>query len=405
MQNNMLGNDENNLSSLDNPKQDNSISPPNHDPIDINILLDVFKRRKGIIFIVIFATVLIGVAYILLQRPIYESTAEIAVVANASNTAPPYGELNLIDDFQVLTRSKSIETQKVIISNEIFQSKAYDALPADVKKKGFNTNEMPKWAVQIDNIADILKVTVRSYNPQSSARLANDIANSYLFQDLDRKQKLANKVISYSLKQLEILQKELNNANADLSSYKRKSGIALPEIEIPSVAQHLSILQIERSDAITALSAKNSQINALKELLAENKSSHKSINNDELLNEYTKAYALRAAFKAKLAAIDDNINSIKRKSQDLPEKEKNLIEKQQKVDTLQRTYDMLSERYYSLLSLKNSMLPNGELIYEAIAPNKPAHPHKVKILAFSMFLGILISIIITFAYEHLDKNK
>jgi len=152
--------------------------------------LDVINRRKWSIAAVFLAVVLIGTAYTYTRKRQYEASTKLAVVTRqglegaASTMASSLGGGPLAG----LTQPRNVLTQVEIVNSPDMLGAAFEKLTPQEQRIGFRMTTIPVWATTIENKpdTDIIQITVTSFNPQISAKLANLIAQTYLDRDLEK---------------------------------------------------------------------------------------------------------------------------------------------------------------------------------------------------------------------------
>ena len=218
------------------------------DTIDLHEFISLITRRRWVILATIAAVFALGVVYTYTRKPVYESTAEIVV--NTRSSASPVSvsgsEFTLMDSLRALTQSRSTDTQAEIISSDAVLRKAYNLFTPQVKMQGFRDIKIPLWAYDIaaKKDTDVITVTCRSYNSASAANLANNIADTYFKDDLDRSNQSTRLARTFSEDQMATVSRDLKKAMNKLAEYKRKSGLLDIPSQFQQVAQHVTQLQM-----------------------------------------------------------------------------------------------------------------------------------------------------------------
>lgn len=109
----------------------------------------------------------------------------------------------------------------------------------------------PAWSYNVDakKNTDIISVTISAFTPIASASLANNIANTYLKEDLGNNQTATEEAMANANSQMEKFRKLLHTANEKLSSYKEQHGIIDAPTQVSAIADHMAKLQLD-SDAV-----------------------------------------------------------------------------------------------------------------------------------------------------------
>ncbi|MHB1001511.1 MAG: polysaccharide biosynthesis tyrosine autokinase, partial [Armatimonadota bacterium] len=90
----------------------------------------------------------------------------------------------------------------------------------------------------------------------------------YFLRDLEKNKRATRQARSYSEKQMIIISSDLDKANAELSSYKRQTGIVSPDIQIGKIAEHIAKLQLDGDAAKIELAISRKQVGALQSQLS-----------------------------------------------------------------------------------------------------------------------------------------
>lgn len=239
--------------------------------IDLSELISIFYRRRWIMLGVVAIIVCLGFFYTITRKPIYETTAEIVVVANSAGPSASSSDISIISDLQALTRSRSIDTQAAILSSKNLLKKAYESLPIDLRENGFGSQKIPSWAWKITSKknTDVIDITIKSYDPVAASTLANNISAAYFQRDLEKNQQATSQARKYAEEQLDLIDADLAKANSELSSYKQKTGIVSPDTQVQKIAEHIAKLQIDNDAAEVELAANKKQVSALQDQVSE----------------------------------------------------------------------------------------------------------------------------------------
>ncbi|MHB1456520.1 MAG: GumC family protein [Armatimonadota bacterium] len=118
--------------------------------------------------------------------------------------------------------------------------------------EGFNSQKaVPSWSYNINakKNTDVISITISSFTPIASAALANNIANTYLKEDLGNNQSATEEAMNNANSQMEKFRKLLDIANEKLSNYKERHGIIDAPTQMAAIADHMAKLQLD-GDAV-----------------------------------------------------------------------------------------------------------------------------------------------------------
>lgn len=265
--------------------------------VDIQEYINILFRRRWLVLITIAVVLITGLLYTITRKPMYESTASIVVSTNTASSHGGNDDINLLNDLQALTNSRSVDTQVEIISSPDLIDEAYGRLPAEMKNKGFKSKTAPAWSLRVGNKknTDIIFVTARAYDPKIAAAFANSIAETYFKRDLETNSQATRQAREYVEREMKTAEGNLAKANSMLASYKRETGLISIDSQLAKVSDYMAQLQIDRDSAKTELaSAKRGVAKLSDELNSQNTSVVSST-----------TVAMNPQFSALVAQIDD----------------------------------------------------------------------------------------------------
>jgi polysaccharide biosynthesis transport protein len=245
--------------------------PQATDSIDIMEYLGVFYRRKSLMLVTLAVVLLLGMAYTLTRRPVYESKAKIVVVTNSTGAGRGDSDLAFLSDLQALTRGRSIDTQAEVILGQDLLDDAYGSLDAHTRAVGFrNSKTMPKWAYNVaaKKNTDVIEVTARAYDAKAAAKLANSISLTYFSRNLEENNLATRHAREYTAKKMAVASNDLAYAKKELSAFKQKTGIVAPDAQIAAMADHMAKLRMEHDETQVQLAARRNEVNVVERQIA-----------------------------------------------------------------------------------------------------------------------------------------
>ena len=132
--------------------------------------------------------------------------------------------------------------------------------------QGFGSKKSPPlWSYTIDakKNTDVISVTIMSFTAIAAASLANNIANTYLKEDLGNNQSATEEAMDNANTQMEKFRKLLNTANEKLSKYKEKNGIIDAPTQVSAIADHIAKLQLDSDTVKVDLAANQKAVNSI----------------------------------------------------------------------------------------------------------------------------------------------
>ncbi|WP_319586132.1 polysaccharide biosynthesis tyrosine autokinase [uncultured Desulfobulbus sp.] len=128
---------------------------------------------------------------------------------------------------------------------------------------GFTSEKnAPEWSYRVDSKknTDVISITAMAYTPIAAAAFANNIANSYLKEDLDNNQSANEEAMNNANSQMEKFRKLLDVANEKLSKYKERNGIIDASTQVSAIAEHMAKLQTDTDTVKVDIAANEKEI-------------------------------------------------------------------------------------------------------------------------------------------------
>jgi capsular exopolysaccharide synthesis family protein len=233
--------------------------------VDLRDYLLALRRRWLVILLVGLATFVAAAFMSVRQRRVYSSTAKIVVARKAGDV-----QVGSILSGPAAFQGGSPETQVQIINSPDTLRRAFERLPALDRQKGFMSSSPPSWAYDIRVLpdTDVIIIDAKAYHPRVAADLANNIADSYLAQDLKRNNQATRQRREYVEHERDNTFKELRRATDELADFKKETKLFAIATQASDAATNKSRLQSDLAQARSALTAANQGLSALKRELA-----------------------------------------------------------------------------------------------------------------------------------------
>jgi polysaccharide chain length determinant protein (PEP-CTERM system associated) len=271
--------------------------------VDLNFLLVFLWRRKWIIifvFVIVFALTQI---HILRSPKVYQARVVLSIVPQKVPSS--YVRSTVSGDMEAFMHSIWQEiTSRTNLERLI---KEYNLYPGMVKAVPMETVvERMRRAIKVSRPRggrrNVFVISFRYYDPQLAAKVVNNIANTFIEENLKLREEQAKTVTAFLDEELERIEKELREREMAIQEYKQRYMAELPE-------QKDSIIAI-----LSRLQKESETLQMRKEMLQDRK-----------------------------VAILDYLNKLKSERE-----EADLIEENAGIDSMMGTLDQLERRYLSL---------------------------------------------------------
>ncbi|WP_396956744.1 polysaccharide biosynthesis tyrosine autokinase [Nitrosomonas sp.] len=224
----------------------------------------------------------------------------------------------------------------------------------------------------------ILGLTVESPSPEEAVRIVNEIANTYLQQNVEQKSAESQKTLEFLEKQLPDLKEQLETATTTLNDYRTHKG----SIDLDLETQNILTGAVELNTQLTLLQQKR----------------------DELRQRFTESHP-------NIIAIDKQINRLQTQLSAYDKKIGSLPETQQAILRLSRDVKVNTELYTTLLNhaqtirvAKAGTVGNVRIIDYALVPDLPVRPKKLLIIAIALVTGLILGIVAAFLRRSLSHG-
>jgi len=194
--------------------------------------LTFLRRRKRVVLMAFFITILIGVFITALLTPVWTSEAKLVVVtkspaASSSNS----GAADVLSTLDFLTGGRTVDTQAEIVNSPDILYPAFQKLTVKERKEGFDPqfiNIPPEWSYNIVSKldTDVIVITTKARNARIAAKFGNCIVETYLSQNLYWNKMATHQAVIYVEEEKLNIQKQLAKGTRELASYQKRTGLA-----------------------------------------------------------------------------------------------------------------------------------------------------------------------------------
>lgn len=320
----------------------------------------IIQKRLGIMLFVFFVVVVSSVIYTNLQKPIYRATATLQW-----QESKPLTQM-LTEMVMVRPGDPLVSQARIITSQPVLEKAVIDlgfagknATPQEIN----NFVGFLKGAVSTEIIpnTNIIRIYVVYGDPQMAARIANKIAEAYIWKNLEDQTKAVRQVKTFIEGRLSDLELKLRNAEDTLANFKEKevpTGIAIP-------------LQNRLAD----LEAKKS----------------------ELSQRYTELHP-------EVKEIEEQILRVKEQLKQMPEKELEFSRLMRDVEAYTEFYKIARTKLELARVAEVEKVPEASLVDLADVPGSPVSPNKRLNYFLGTVIGLMLGLAGTFVVEQLDTS-
>jgi len=355
--------------------------------------LEILSRRKWSIAAVFLLVLAIGTLFTLTRRRQYEASTKLVVMTRqgAEGLAMEGAQSGIADELGLLKNPRNVQTQVEVVNSPDLLNAAFDQLTPEEKTKAYRSNVLPLWATAIENKpeTDVIQITVTSFDPVISAKLANLIAKTYLDRDLANNVSATQKAETFVQVSLHNMEDELSQAETDVQNYKKQSGYNSVDQTLLA-EQRLFTLRQSVDDAQTLLSGSE---NRAAELGSQAKALHPMIQASSTV-EQNPVYALVAARVSdlegqrvdKLQEFGANSRDVKKLDDSIAEEKDRLAKTAENIisQTVQGENpirDQILTSYAEELANKTALQTQYDVsqkLYENMLPEISEYPAKEK---------------------------
>jgi len=222
----------------------------------------------------------------------------------------------------------------------------------------------------------ILELAIESDDRKEAVRIVNEIANTYLQQNVEQKSAESQKTLEFLEKQLPSLKEQLETATSALNDYRIRKG----SINLDLETQNILTGTVELNTQVTLLQQKR----------------------DELRQKFTESHPNVIAIDKQISRLQAQINAFDKKIGGLPETQQIILRLSRDVEVNAELYTTLLNHAQTIRVAKAGTVGNVRIIDYAMLPDLPIKPRKILIMGVALMAGLMIGIIITFIRKSLS---
>ena len=479
-------------------RTDNPNNNPMEEVIDLRQYWHTLMSHKWGIISFSFITTLLAVLVVFNMTPIYKSTSTLLIESQQANVVSiqeVYGldgsSEYLLTQFEIL-KSRSL-AKKVIKKLDLINHPAYNpkeselpesvaslkdyhpktllreyfpdifpapeeaTIPADLEEAKFDElieNFQLNLSISPIRKTQLVKISFQSSDTELAAIIANEVANSYIENNLAAKLELTVKATTWLNSQLKDQRRSLTTAEKRLQEYREKEkivgkdgGLGIAEREINLVSEKLVDAKRERLelksqyDQIQKLGRKSSRnLQQLPAIL-----SHQLVQNlkdavakvelrkSEIANRYGKKHPKMKAVNSELsraysnlsrqiisiargienkyqiaqdnvASLEQSLADTRSQMQSLSGKEYKLNELQQDVITKRELFEQFFTRFSETSATGDLKTANARITDKAEKARLPIKPNKKLIVALALVASFMFGVMVAFLLKALDNT-
>jgi succinoglycan biosynthesis transport protein ExoP len=450
--------------------------------VDLREMARILRRRRAIILASVAAFVGLAAAYVMVATPLYSATATVLIdphrshVADTSDQPPPpssFGTDDAMIESQVLliqsvaVLDRAIDQLHLVDDLEfgprvhfwdpilgLFKSSGYPTgLSAQAMAKA-RTLEALQRRLKVTREATtfVIDVQASSENPEKAAKVANAVADSYFYEQIDSKANTNKVAASWLNRQLEALKERVLASDKAVEDFRAANNLITTQGQTVN-DQRLTDLNNKLMEAHAQTAEAKSRLEEV-ESIVKNHSDPGALDralNSQVIAQLRRQYAevakdvadLSSKFgpqhpqvinaKAQLAAtqhlidqevkrilantretyrvaqsreqaLQKSVDELQAASSDLNKSQVRLRELQREADANRTLYEAFLARYKQTTAQESLELPDSRIVSRADVPIKPSYPKTRLVLALALLLGSGFGVIGAFVADFLDSR-
>jgi tyrosine-protein kinase Etk/Wzc len=224
----------------------------------------------------------------------------------------------------------------------------------------------------------IILVALEGPNPGRVADVLDEVARTYVRQNIERKSLEAEKTLQFIESQLPLLKSNLDTAEDQLNAYRAKKG----QVDLSLETKGALDRAVEIEKGLTELSLQQA----------------------ELRQRFTESHPVLTGLQQKREKLLGDKAALERKLKLLPEAELDSARLMRDVKTATELYFLLINKAQELRVVKSGTIGNVRIIDTAVIPHEPVSPKKLPTMALALLLGLAVGIGAAFVRKALDHG-
>jgi tyrosine-protein kinase Etk/Wzc len=214
----------------------------------------------------------------------------------------------------------------------------------------------------------VLELSLQGSRPAQIALVLDDIMNTYVRQNVERRSAEAEKTLKFLDTQLPALKTQVDSAEAAYNSYRQSRGSLDLSLETQGILK--SLVEVENAAVL------------LKQ------------ERDELRQNFTSEHPRIQAVDSKLARLDDRRKQFEGDVSRLPDTQQTVLRLARDVEVSNQLYTELLNTAQQLRVSKAGTVGDVRVIDTAAVARQPVGAKPVAILGIALLLGLLLSMVV-----------
>lgn len=340
------------------------------DIIDLRQLWLALLRRRWIVAAACVLAVLAAFVITRMATPVYEARTTLLIKDPGAS-----GERMFLDTgAAVVTRNQVQNSVQILRSRQVAEmavARLGDLLPPE-ERQGW----ADRISVQPVSNTDTLIVSVQHTDVRIAAAMANAVAESFI--DLSRELNRSETTVAREFieEQLQVAQAQLMAAEQALKAYREAGNAVLPSDETRTILNRLGDLEARLLDAQLA--------------------------REDALRRGATAEA--AAYDARIATLQAEIEAASQRLAAVPEREMTLAALLREQTVLEQVFLLLRGRLEEVRIAEAMRTSNVAVIDPAVPPTRPVSPRPMLNMALALFLGLFAGVAGALLLEFFDTT-
>lgn len=340
------------------------------DIIDLRQLWLALLRRRWIVAAACVLAVLAAFVITRMATPVYEARTTLLIKDPGAS-----GERMFLDTgAAVVTRNQVQNSVQILRSRQVAEmavARLGDLLPPE-ERQGW----ADRISVQPVSNTDTLIVSVQHTDARIAAAMANAVAESFI--DLSRELNRSETTVAREFieEQLQVAQAQLMAAEQALKAYREAGNAVLPSDETRTILNRLGDLEARLLDAQLA--------------------------REDALRRGATAEA--AAYDARIATLQAEIEAASQRLAAVPEREMTLAALLREQTVLEQVFLLLRSRLEEVRIAEAMRTSNVAVIDPAVPPTRPVSPRPMLNMALALFLGLFAGVAGALLLEFFDTT-
>lgn len=340
------------------------------DIIDLRQLWLALLRRRWLVAAACVLAVLAAFVITRMATPVYEARTTLLIKDPGAS-----GERMFLDTgAAVVTRNQVQNSVQILRSRQVAEmavARLGDLLPPE-ERQGWED----RISVQPVSNTDTLIVSVQHTDARIAAAMANAVAESFI--DLSRELNRSETTMAREFieEQLQVAQAQLMAAEQALKAYREAGNAVLPSDETRTILNRLGDLEARLLDAQLA--------------------------REDALRRGATAEA--AAYDARIATLQAEIEAASQRLAAVPEREMTLAALLREQTVLEQVFLLLRGRLEEVRIAEAMRTSNVAVIDPAVPPTRPVSPRPMLNMALALFLGLFAGVAGALLLEFFDTT-